>query len=149
MPLQRRRVGGQLGFQCVDELLPKVGLVALTSISEGLPVVVLEAFAAGVPVVTTDAGACRQLVEGLEAEDRALGAAGTIVPIANPNKFADAMLALLTRPDVWRAAQQAGIARVERYYTQTQMAGGYRSLYRKLMAAGPGTYPGGTPKGTQ
>src|SRR5690606_2074929 len=38
-----------MGFQNIDELMPRIGLVALSSISEGLPLVILEAFASGVP----------------------------------------------------------------------------------------------------
>ncbi|AKJ68083.1 hypothetical protein PATSB16_20030 [Pandoraea thiooxydans] len=127
-----------MGFRQIRELLPDVGLVALSSISEALPLVVLEAFAAGVPVVTTDVGSCRQLVEGLEGDDQALGAAGKVVQIADPEKFAQAVLALLTDDDAWRAAQRAGIARVERYYTHTLMEDSYRSLYRKLIADSAG-----------
>lgn len=122
-----------LGFSKVDEILPQVGVVALSSISEALPLVVLEAYAAGVPVVTTDVGACRQLVEGLTEEDRALGAAGKVVQIANPEAFAEAVLGVL-EPDTWHAAQRAAIARVERYYTLAQMEGDYRDLYRTLLA---------------
>lgn len=54
-----------LGFQQLTELLPKVGLVVLSSISEALPLVILEGYAAGVPALSTDVGSCRQLVEGL------------------------------------------------------------------------------------
>lgn len=122
-----------LGFRKIDELLPQVGLVALSSISEALPLVVLEAFAAGVPVVTTDVGSCRQLVEGQDEADRALGHAGAVVQIANPEVFSQAILDLLEQPVIWRSAQQAGIARVERYYTDTLMEDSYRDLYQKLL----------------
>lgn len=123
-----------LGFKKVDALLPQIGLVALTSISEGLPLVVLEAFAAGVPVVTTDVGSCRELIEGADAADRALGSAGSVVQIANPEIFADALVDLLSHPDKWYAAQAAAIARVERYYTDTLMEESYSGLYRKLLS---------------
>lgn len=126
-----------LGFRKIAELLPQVGLVALSSISEGLPLVVLEAYAAGVPVVTTDVGACRQLVEGLAGPDRALGRAGSTVQIANPDALAEAMLRLLEDPEAWRSAQQAGIKRVERYYTDTIMNDSYRGLYEKLLNSEP------------
>lgn len=123
-----------LGFKKIDALLPQVGLVALTSISEGLPLVVLEAFAAGVPVVTTDVGSCRELIEGVDAADSALGAAGSVVQIANPESFADAIVDLLSSSERWYAAQAAGIARVERYYTDTLMEESYSGLYRKLLS---------------
>lgn len=122
-----------MGMQRIDDFLPKVGLVALTSISEGLPLVILEAFAAGVPVVTTEVGSCRSLIDGWGEADKALGCAGGLVPIANPERFAKAILDLLEQPKVWRAAQTAGIARVERYYTDTLMQDSYQGLYVKLM----------------
>ncbi|EUC19037.1 GT4 family glycosyltransferase PelF [Paraburkholderia hospita] len=122
-----------LGFQKIDELLPKCGVLVLSSISEALPLVVLEGFAAGVPSVTTDVGSCRQLIYGLDGDDAALGAAGRVVQIADPRALAEAALDLLDE-DNWHAAQQAGIARVERYYTQDQMVGSYRDLYARLTA---------------
>ena len=124
-----------LGFQRIDEILPKVDVLALTSISEALPLVVLEGFAAGIPSITTDVGSCRQLIEGYGDEDRALGAAGSVVPIANPAAFAQAVLDLLGDEPRWLAAQQAGLARVRRFYTKAQMIDQYRVLYQRLMAA--------------
>lgn len=123
-----------LGFQRIDELLPKVGLLVLSSISEALPLVVLEGYAAGVPSVATDVGSCRQLIHGLEGEDAALGASGRVVGIADPTALAAAAIELLSDPAAWRAAQAAGIARVERYYTQDRMFDSYRSLYRKALS---------------
>ncbi|HYY51420.1 MAG TPA: GT4 family glycosyltransferase PelF [Myxococcales bacterium] len=120
-----------LGFRPPEEILPRLGLLALTSMSEALPLVVLEAFASGIPVLTTDVGACRELVEGRTAEDRALGAAGAVVPIADPEKTARAALALLEDPARWRKAQRAAVRRVEAHYTQDQMIDAYRQVYRE------------------
>ncbi len=120
-----------LGFQKLTELLPKIGLVVLSSISEALPLVVLEAYAAGLPVVCTDVGSCRQLVFGLPGEDAALGASGRIVRIADPAGLAQAALELLTDPAAWHTASQAAIKRVERFYDQRLMFDRYRALYRK------------------
>ena len=122
-----------LGFQKIDQLLPKVGLLVLSSISEALPLVVLEGNAAGVPSVCTDVGSCRQLIYGLEGEDAALGASGRVVGIADPTALAGAAIELL-QPEAWRAAQAAGIRRVEKYYTQDRMFDSYRSLYKKALA---------------
>jgi glycosyltransferase involved in cell wall biosynthesis len=118
-----------LGFQTLSDVLPQVGVVALSSISEALPLVILEGFAAGVPSVATDVGACRQLIYGLDAEDQALGAAGAVVGIADPQSFATAALELLTDQNKWHAASNAGIRRVETYYNQEQMFGRYRTIY--------------------
>ncbi|MGM3273914.1 GT4 family glycosyltransferase PelF [Ralstonia sp. 24A2] len=121
-----------LGFQKIDDILPKVGVLVLSSISEALPLVVLEGFAAGVPSVTTDVGSCRQLLFGLEGDDAALGAAGAVVRIADPAALAAEVLTLLGDESRWHEAQAAGIARVERYYTQEMMVGAYRELYDRL-----------------
>lgn len=123
-----------LGFQKVEDLMPRIGLVVLSSISEALPLVLLEGYAAGVPAVTTDVGSCRQLVEGLDPEDRQLGHSGRVVPIADPQRLADAALELLQQPQAWHAASKAGIARVERYYTDTLMFGRYRRVYEDAFA---------------
>ena len=123
-----------LGFQQMTELLPKIGLVVLSSISEGLPLVLLEGFAAGVPAVSTDVGSCRQLIYGLDERDQAFGAAGSIVNIADPQALGEAALELLTNETAWHAASEAGIRRVEAYYTQEQMFASYRAIYEEVTA---------------
>ena len=122
-----------LGMQKVEELLPKVGVVVLSSISEALPLVILEAQAAGVPVVSTDVGSCRQLIDGLGPEDQALGSCGRVVGIANPEALADACLELLASPGQWQAASAAGIARVERYYSDRLLFERYRQVYDRAL----------------
>ena len=124
-----------MGFQRIDEVLPRIDVIALTSISEALPLVVLEGFAAGVPAITTDVGSCRQLIEGMDTEDKAIGSAGAIVKLANPAAFAQAVLSLLGDDARWLEAQRAGLERVSRYYTKEQMIERYRALYEKLMRA--------------
>lgn len=118
-----------LGFRDVREVLPQLGLLALTSISEAFPLVIGESHASGLPVVATDVGACRDLIDGRDLEDRALGSAGEVVPMVDPQAFADAAYCLLTDPGRWRQAQQAGIARVERYYRQQHVIDSYRGIY--------------------
>jgi polysaccharide biosynthesis protein PelF len=122
-----------LGFRPAEEVLPKLGVAVLSSISEALPLFVLEAFAAGVPVVATDVGSCRELVEGRDASDRERGAAGAIVPIASPDQIARAAIALLRDPAAWRRASAAGAARVEALYTREQMFTQYRALYQAAL----------------
>lgn len=123
-----------LGFQQMTELLPKVGLVVLSSISEALPLVILEGFAAGIPTLATDVGSCRQLVEGLPGEDASFGQAGRVVRIADPEALADGALALLSDPQAWHAASRAAVQRVEKYYSQELLFEQYRDLYEKNFA---------------
>ena len=111
-----------LGFQKPDDILPKLGLMVLTSISEALPLVLLEATRPACPPSSTDVGSCRELVEGPAAEDRALGHSGAIVAIADPEATAGAALELLGDPEALggRAGGRAS-PRVERFYTQKMM----------------------------
>lgn len=127
-----------LGFQNVNDILPQLGLMVLTSISEALPLVILEAHAAGLPCLATDVGACRELLEGMSEEDCALGASGSIVPIADPEATAREAIRLLLDEDLWHRAQQAGLERVQRYYTLESMFGAYRDIYTTALDAQQG-----------
>ena len=125
-----------LGPQNVSELLPKIGLLVLSSISEGLPLVILEAFAAGVPVVSTDVGGCKQLIEGgVDEADCALGHAGAIVPIANPQALATESLKLLQDHACWSRAQSVALQRVRQYYDEIDINRRYDTIYCQLMSA--------------
>jgi glycosyltransferase involved in cell wall biosynthesis len=122
-----------LGLRQVDEILPKLGLNVLTSISEAQPLVILEGLAAGVPCVASDVGCCRELLEGAGEDDRALGLAGAVVGIADPEGTARAAIELLEQPARYRAAQRAGISRVERFYTRAKMLDRYRQIYQTAL----------------
>ena len=122
-----------LGFQNVNDILPQLGLMVLTSISEALPLVILEAHAAGLPCLATDVGACRELLEGMSEEDQLLGHSGSVVPIADPEATAREAIRLLLDETKWRSAQQAGLERVQRYYTLDSMFEAYRDIYRNAL----------------
>jgi glycosyltransferase involved in cell wall biosynthesis len=123
-----------LGFQQIDMLMEHIGLVVLTSISEAFPLVIGESHASGIPVLATDVGACRDLIEGKDAQDRALGCAGAVVPIGDPEAVARAAHGLLSDPRRWREAQHAGIRRVEHYYRQARVLESYRAIYQETGA---------------
>jgi polysaccharide biosynthesis protein PelF len=122
-----------LGHQNVADILPQLGLLMLTSISEAQPLAILEAFAAGVPCVATDVGACREQIEGRTAEDRALGRAGRIAPFADTRALGAAAIELLSNFDTWKSCQAAGLERVKRYYAESQMLDEYRAVYLRAM----------------
>ena len=122
-----------LGFQNIFDVLPKIGLMVLTSISEALPLVILEAYAAGLPCLATDVGSCRELIEGGSEEDKALGSAGEVVPIADPDATARAALRLLTDSERWHDAQRIGLERVEMFYTHKMMFDKYRDVYSEAI----------------
>ncbi len=123
-----------LGFQRLPDILPKVGLVTLTSISEGMPMVVLEAFGAGLPCVTTDVGSCSQLIYGgLNEEDKRLGAAGKVCDVGDFRCLASAYEEFLYNEKLWWKASEVAVKRVERFYRFDQFISNYRRVYETYM----------------
>lgn len=125
-----------LGMQKLMEVLPKMDVMVLTSISEGLPLVVLEAMAASIPCVATDVGACRELIFGRVPEDKALGLGGRLTKILSPEETANALVTLLRDPELWRKTGNAGRVRAEKFYTMTSMLDAYRERYLRYGAKG-------------
>jgi len=123
------------GHSDIKKILPKSALQTLSSISEGMPLVILEGFAAGVPCVATDVGSCRDLIEGgIDEADKSIGIAGAITGIANPEALANEYIRLLTFENGdWSRAQEAGLTRVERYYRQEAFLKDYREIYEEAM----------------
>ncbi len=122
------------GFRKIDEVLPQLGAVTLTSVSEGMPLSVIEAFAAGVPAVLTDVGAARQLVEGtLDAEDAAIGRAGEVVDISDAQALSAAYIRILQDEGHWKACSAAAVKRAGKYYTRRKFLDAYGRIYAKAL----------------
>jgi glycosyltransferase involved in cell wall biosynthesis len=109
--------------------------VVLTSFSEGQPLVILEAYAAGLPVVSTDVGACREMIEGRLAEDRALGPSGIVTRVATPTDTAAALVRLARDPDLRRAFGAVGRKRVGQFYRRRDMMESYRLIYEAMVSS--------------
>jgi glycosyltransferase involved in cell wall biosynthesis len=118
-----------------SEIYGELDLVALTSFSEGQPLVMLEAYACGVPVLATDVGACREMIEGRTAEDRALGPSGIVCPVASPTRTAEALVLLAHDERMRRRMGHAGQRRVTIYYQRRTMLASYRALYGALVTS--------------
>jgi glycosyltransferase involved in cell wall biosynthesis len=134
------RLGRSSNIQFVGPMPPAqiygdLDVVVLTSFSEGQPLVILEAYAWGVPVVATDVGACREMVEGRTAEDRAIGPSGFVTRVAAPKETAAALVRLARDVRLrWRMGA-AGHQRVTAYYQRRDMLARYRGLYASLIGA--------------
>jgi glycosyltransferase involved in cell wall biosynthesis len=108
----------------VAEILLNSDLLVSASLWEGFPTVILEAMAARVPVVATDVSGSRELVRN--------GETGMLVPAAQPDALAAAMLRMLSaRDDAQRMADQAW-QEVHRY-TLEHTADSYDRLYHTLI----------------
>lgn len=118
------------------DVLAKIGVLILSSISEGMPLVLLESLAAGIPVIATAVGACREIIEGRDEEDKLLGKCGAVVSIVNASMLADEAIKLLNDRQLWLNAREVGIKRVEKYYNQPMMINSYKEIYTKVILHG-------------
>jgi glycosyltransferase involved in cell wall biosynthesis len=116
----------------VADIYRQVDVVVLSSIREVQPLVIMEANGCGVPCVATSVGACQEMIEGRDEEDRRLGPSGGVVRPGNPGELARAVATIGSNPGLWRQMSQAGIARVERYYDERIGWQRYREIYESL-----------------
>jgi glycosyltransferase involved in cell wall biosynthesis len=100
-------------------------VVALSSISEGMPYTVIEAMMCGRATVSTDVGGVSETV----------GAAGLVVPPGDPEAFADACVTVLRDTDRRRAMAAAARQRALALFTLDQMLAAYEDLYQDVRAA--------------
>ncbi|KQU57221.1 glycosyl transferase family 1 [Sphingomonas sp. Leaf339] len=117
----------------VDEWLPRIDVVVLTSLSEAQPLVILEAGAFGIPVVAPDVGSCREMLEGAQGDD---AHGGIITPLVDPEATGKAIINLLADPARRTEFGKSLRDRVKRDYDQTSVIARYRKLYLPI-ADGP------------
>ena len=109
----------------VRAVLPAADLYVNSSISEGISITILEAMASGLPVVATAAGGTPEVL--------ADGSAGVLVPIRNPIRLAQAMVALAADPGARATLATLGRRRVESSFTIQRMVAEYARLYHGLL----------------
>lgn len=117
------------GPMALTEALPEFDVMALPSLSEGLPFALLECLAAEVPCVTTDVGACREIIEGRAGEAPGIGLAGRVVPPGDAAALGQALVAVLQDRSLQDQLGSAGRRRVEAGYTEQAVLDAYRRLY--------------------
>ena len=110
----------------IPELMAAADVFVLSSLWEGLPLVVLEAMASGLPVVSTNVGGVPELVVDNET--------GFLVPPENPQLLAEAIERMLSLPEHQRLAMgQAGKKRIEENFTLNKMVSAYEDLYLECL----------------
>ncbi len=105
----------------IAEILRALDIFVLPSLGEGVSNTILEAMASGLPVIATRVGGNPELVVE--------NATGVLVPAANPEIMAQAMVNYVTQPILMRRHGEAGRMRIEREYSMDAMVRQYMAVY--------------------
>ncbi len=97
-------------------------VVALTSISEGLPYTIIEAMMCGRPTVSTEVGGVPEVV----------GDTGLLVPARDPDRLAEALLTVLRDAPLRRDMSARGRERALAHFRVDQMLATFRGMYGSL-----------------
>jgi len=105
--------------------LPYFDILAMPSLTEGLPITLLEAMRAGVPIAASRVGGIPYLLEE--------GKSGLLVPPADSAALADALSLLCEQPTIGREMAVAARTRFQTSYTSERMAEGYHRIYLNVL----------------
>ena len=112
----------------VPALLGSAQLFLMSSSSEGLPIALIEAAASGLPCVVTDAGGCREIVEGCQN--------GIIVELENPQAFAEAIETIISKPEKYSEYSTNALNHSTRFSIENATSL-HLSMYRHLLSQFP------------
>lgn len=111
----------------IPEILQGLDLFVLPSLAEGISNTILEAMASGLAVLATDVGGNRELVEHQVT--------GQLVPAADSERLAQAIVAFYRDRNGARQQGRAGRQRVEQRFSLDQMVVRYDRLYERMARA--------------
>lgn len=106
------------------EWLAAFDAIALTSVTEGTPMIVLEAMRAGIPVVSTRVGGVPALLAG---------DAGRLVPHGQWDEFANAVVEVISSPMLAQNLALAAHTRVSTDYSEAGWWGAHKALYSSVL----------------
>lgn len=109
----------------IADLMRQFDLFALPSLGEGISNTILEAMACGLPVVATTVGGNSELVDE--------GITGTLVPPADPEAMAQALLTYFEDNALVRSHGAAGRSKIEAQFSMEAMVRGYLGVYDAVL----------------
>ena len=111
--------------QDMPELYRAMDVFTLPSYREGFPRAPMEAAAMGLPCVLTDVRGCRQVV--------AHGRNGLLVPVGDPSALAEALVTLLSAPDLARQMGDEGRRRARIEFDERRVFATVVAAYERLL----------------
>jgi sugar transferase (PEP-CTERM/EpsH1 system associated) len=119
----------------VPDIMRGLDCFVLPSLAEGVSNTILEAMATGLPVVATQVGGNSELIES--------GMTGMLVPPANSDALARAMLGYYNDRSTARRHAKAAHRVVEARFSLTRMVADYVNVYERALAAAGSPVPPG------
>jgi glycosyltransferase involved in cell wall biosynthesis len=113
---------GSLPQPVVGEWMRKSKIFVLPSLNEGFGIVLLEALASGLPVVGTEVGGIKDII---------LPEVGALVPPANPERLASAILNILADEDRYKSIRSFAVQYVTARYTWKSKVQEIVGIYRQ------------------
>ena len=117
----------------VPEIMRGLDCFALPSLAEGVSNTILEAMATGLPIVATRVGGNAELIES--------GMTGVLVPPANPEALAHAMLGYYADRGTARRHAKAAQRVVATRFSLARMVSDYVNMYETALAAAGSPVP--------
>lgn len=111
----------------IPDVMRGLDCFVLPSLAEGVSNTILEAMASGLPVVGTRVGGNSELIES--------GLTGTLVPHANSDALARAILDYHNDPGMARRHAKAAYRVVEARFSLARMVSDYVAVYESVLAA--------------
>jgi len=112
-----------------SQFLRYFDVLAISSLSEGLPITLLEAMRARVPVVSTRVGGIADVITD--------GKSGLLVPPANVQALSSALGRMLCEPAIRDTFSRQAEFDLKQHYSSDQMAGNYLDLYKNMTCREP------------
>ena len=109
----------------IPEVLAALDVLVLSSLREGLPMILLEGMAMARPVVATDIEGIAEVVEHNKT--------GILVPPEDPQALAEGIIALLRDKDKARRMGRAGRKRVEEKFSVEEMVRRTQGVYESMV----------------
>ena len=109
----------------MPDIMRGLDCFVLPSLGEGISNTILEAMASGLPIIATHVGGNPELVQE--------GRTGKLVPAADPDALAQAIIDLALSPEIARAMGSAGRKRIEAQFSMKAMVDRYQQIYDRLL----------------
>ena len=113
----------------IADIMRQMDIFVLPSLAEGISNTILEAMATGLPVIATRVGGNGELVDDNET--------GVLVPPADPEAIAAAMIRYLEYPRLMERHGDAARRKAEKSFSLDAMVGSYLQVYDRQLNAGP------------